>query len=247
MELITLRGGHTTTDRRLDFLPHKDPRSRNYAAVDNLGPDQTIPRTKTWYLKQRLDQGNEGACVLFSLGHELACRPVAVSKITESPESAAWLKRRYHDAQRIDAWEGGSYEGADPFYEGTGLVAGGKILTDIGLFAEYRWAFGEEDLYLSIGHLGPAVIGVNWYEGMHHPDSKGRLQITGNVAGGHAILVRGVSVKHQMYRLTNSWGRGYGVNGEVFLSRADMARLLAENGECLIPVHRRNPRVDWTN
>lgn len=56
--------------------------------------------------------------------------------------------------------------------------------------------------------------------------------------GGHAILCNGVNVKSGLYRLHNSWGESWGVNGEAFISRADMATLLKRQGEACIPVKR---------
>lgn len=246
MQFLPLRGGYSTTDPRLDFLPEKDERSREYPAVRLLGSAQQTPISKVWDLSARLDQGQEGQCVMYSLSHELAAEPVPVELPNNEIMLKKWITKRYHQAQREDQWPGGGYEGADPNYEGTSLLGGVKVLHALGLFQEYRWAFGEEDLFVSLGHLGPACIGVNWYAGMGQPDSNGLLNVSGQHIGGHAIIVRGVDVENGIYRLTNSWGRSYGVDGECFMTRQDMARLLGEEGECLIPVGRETPVVDWT-
>ena len=83
------------------------------------------------------------------------------------------------------------------------------------------------------------VIGINWYEGMFDPgyvkDATGTYRITvvptGAIAGGHCLLVNGVNVEAQVYRLKNSWGRGWGANGRASISFSNMARLLSEDGE----------------
>ena len=67
-----------------------------------------------------------------------------------------------------------------------------KILQKLGLFKEYRWAFSFDDLVLGIGRNGPAVLGINWYEGMGTPDGNNFIAPTGAHVGGHAILARAV-------------------------------------------------------
>jgi C1A family cysteine protease len=103
---------------------------------------------------------------------------------------------------------------------------------------EYRWGFGVEDLALTIGHHGPCVIGINWYEDMFNPNGDGLIKPGGKLAGGHAILVFGYSDRHRLFRLRNSWGEGWGVGGNCFLAYEDMDRLLHEDGEVCAPVHR---------
>ena len=66
----------------------------------------------------------------------------------------------------------------------------------------------------------------------------GFLNVTGPIVGGHAILVRAVSIKRQAVLLHNSWGPGWGANGTAWLRFADLDRLLAEDGECCVPTRR---------
>lgn len=247
--MFFLRGGYTTYDARLDFLPYKDERSRQYNILAAAPPEEGPQKDTILYEldpKLRLNQGKEGQCVLYAITHALMTKPHDLSdKLLQYGEPALkkWMKRRYHDAQRIDEWEGGSYPGAYPFYEGTSLLAAAK---SINLLKEYRWAFGEQQLHQSLlqGH-GPAVIGVNWYSHMHRPNKDGLIRVKGSKTGGHAIMVRGVD--KDLYRLTNSWGNKYGINGECFLSRQDMDTLLQQDGECLFPLVDAEdpPEIDW--
>jgi hypothetical protein len=138
----------------------------------------------------------------------------------------------------IDPWPGGSYPGASPFYEGTSVLAGVKIAHAQGWFDEYRWAFSLDELIMGVGHNGPAVLGVAWYEGMYFPDADGFVHIKGNRVGGHCILCNAVNVKHKYFTLTNSWGAGWGMVGTCFISFDDMERLLAERGEAVFFIHR---------
>jgi len=231
---MQLRNGSTTDDPRLDRLIQFDERSTSFPI--RMLVEAKKPRSYTWRCNSWLDQGREGACVGFSWSHELAARPV------ELAVDAGYARRLYHDAQRIDEWPGGSYPGARPVYEGTSVLAGAKVLRRVGRIPEYRWAFGLQDLILAVGYQGPAVIGVNWYEGMFKPGPDRFLRVTGDLAGGHAITVIGVSIPRRAFLLHNSWGRGWGWNGRAYLSWTDMERLLHEGGEACIPTVRgRNP------
>lgn len=234
--MFQLRNGARTNDPRLDRIPHRDPRSLNYPVRALFGaPAEELPlRGYTWSVPVHLDQGREGACVGFAFAHELAARPHVVLGTSDE-----FARRIYRVAQRIDPWEGGSYPGAFPFYEGTAVDAGAKALKKAGYYAEYRWAHSERELALTVGYKGPVVIGVNWYTGMFSPNSDGFLEVTGQVEGGHAILVNGFSASRGLYKLWNSWGPDWGMGGAAYLSRGDMARLLLENGEACLPLRTR--------
>lgn len=212
-----------STDPRLGRLPDFDERSRAFPIMATI--DATTPRSYTWTCPIVLDQGAEGSCVGHAWAHEIAARPGTWN-------ASSYLARLiYKEAQKIDPWPGESYEG-------TSVLAGAKISTSLGHYREYRWAFGLQDLILALGYKGPAVLGINWYESMFNPSATGVLSVSGAVAGGHAILANGVSVTKQLVRLHNSWGPNWGINGEAFISFANLARLLNEGGEACIPVTR---------
>jgi len=219
---MKLRGGFRTTDKRLDRIPQFDERSRNFP-IRALVPKKQ--RSYTWSCKAWLDQGREGACVGFAWAHDLNARPKIIAV------DNSYARGIYTSAQKIDEWAGEAYEG-------TSVLAGAKVVSNIGYMTEYRWAFGLDDLILAVGYAGPAVLGLNWYEGMFQPDTKGFLKPTGRLAGGHAILCHSVNVKEKYFKLHNSWGQDWGVNGECFISFEDMDRLLHEQGEACVPVVR---------
>lgn len=208
-------------DRRIQF----DNRSRNFPIRMAL-PSVAPPRSYTWSCPIWLDQGSEGACVGFSVAQEAAARPVSVKNVTT--DTAQWVYRR---AQELDIWPGQDYDG-------TSVIAGIKAGKELGWYQEYRWAFGLNDLILALGYKGPAVLGINWYEGMFDTDARGLVHVTGSIVGGHAILATGVSVKKKLVRLHNSWGQDWGLGGDCYISFDDLNRLLHEEGEACIPVKR---------
>ncbi len=210
-----------TFDRRVQF----DERSRNFP-VRALLAAAVKPRSYTWPCPVQLDQGSEGACVGFSVSHEAAAKPVCIPAVTDATARALYQRARY-----LDEWPGEDYEG-------TSVLAGVKAGNEFGWYPEYRWAFGLDDLILAVGHKGPAVLGVNWHEGQMDADDRGFIHVTGPVVGGHAILCRGVNVKSKYFTLRNSWGSGWGLNGDCRISFEGMDKLLRADGEACIPVRR---------
>lgn len=216
------------TDRGLGRLVEFDERSRSYPIRPLLAA--VAPRSYTWgvpHTNTPLDQGREGACVGFAWCHEAAARPVVEQNITD-----VVARDVYRSAQRIDQWPGEAYEG-------TSVLAGAKIMLERGYIREYRWCFDLNDVLTTVSRRGPVVLGINWYEDMFDPDENGYLHPRGLLAGGHAILCAGVSVKRRDVTLFNSWGPGWGNVGRARLTWDDLDRLLHESGEACVPLRRR--------
>lgn len=227
-----LRNNEATEDKRLDRLVQFDERSRNFP-IRSLVEDKPL-RSYTWRCEEWFDQGKEGACVAYALGHELASRPAETRGMEDN-----WLvKNVYWEAQKIDPWSGGSYPGASPVYEGTSVLAGIKVLHKKKFFQSYRWAFGLRDVLLGVGRNGPAVIGVPWKEGMFRPDSDGFIHATGRTMGGHAVIIRAINVKEGYVTIRNSWGKNWGVSGDCYMKFDDLEKILQEWGEAVFLVKR---------
>jgi hypothetical protein len=228
-----LRDGSKVRDARLTRIAQFDEKSRKFPIRKLLKGKE--PRSRLWGCDLVLDQGEEGACVGAACTHELIAKPKPVRGLNMrfAREQVYW------EAQKLDEWDGGSYPGAKPQYEGTSVLCGVKVLQKLGYIEEYRWSFSLDDLALAVGHVGPAILGLVWYDGMFEPHSCGYLHATGKASGGHAILCRGVNVKERYFVLHNSWGSKWGNGGTAKVSFADMAKLLKEEGEAVVPLVRR--------
>lgn len=240
MPTYTLKDGTSSFDRRLDRIPAFDQRSLNFPVGAALNEEQQTPISHMWTAPPDtpvLNQQAEGACVGFGITHELLYYPVAVRGLDASfaREKIYWV------AQREDPWPGGSYPEASPRYEGTSVLYGIKAAADLGYYKEYRWATSEKDMALGVGYIGPAIIGIDWYEGMFAPDSKGFIHPTGEKVGGHCTLIVGINVRDGYYTLHNSWGPSWGVHGNAKIRREDMAKLIGDNGEVCIITERTLP------
>lgn len=203
-----------------------DERNTNYH-IRKLLPPGFIPRSMFWVCDTWLNQGNVGSCVGNSFAHDLASNPIPVKNVTEEVA----LKIYYH-AQSLDGIPG--------VHEGTSVLAGIKSVQ--ALYPDsstgYHWAFNVNDLILTLSHVGPVILGINWYTGFFTPDSSGEVHKTGIVEGGHAILCNYLDTKRRGFWLHNSWGIGWGKAGTCFMSYDVLSQLLNENGEACVPTGR---------
>lgn len=140
--LGTRRGGHCVC------LPHKGFRD-----------------ARGWY--PYYNQGQEGRCVQFGTSRAMSLLNRKRYEIAET-DVGRWL---YWEAQRTDEWEGGSYPGGHPHYEGTSVRAALEIVRAQGIIparrsapsptdgiTAYRWAASIEDVLVALGREGASEI-----------------------------------------------------------------------------------------
>ena len=238
----TLRGGNVTSDPRLDRVPEHDARSRAYDVRALLAAPTVLPplRSFTWPNRYVSDQGSEGACVGHGhVGRSVNAPIISATKGTTDDDVSEMAFRAYKDAQLVDEWPGEDYDG-------TSVLAGAKVMTEEGMYTSYWWAFNIDSVLLAIAYVGPVVLGIPWLDTMFHPRPSGLLDCTGKIAGGHCIRARGVRLHAKLageglapievVRLTNSWGRDYGLNGDAYIRVDDLAELLEDEGDACVPV-----------
>lgn len=207
-----------------------DDRSRGYAVRELLAQVERSsiiwPGPRTIY-----DQGSTSSCVGQSVKRLINTRPIS-ARLRYEKRARLDPMKLYREAQKLDPWEGESYEG-------TSTLAGFKAAKKHGYLAgEYRWCFGLDDVLDAVSAYGPVVIGIEWTYGMFEPDDLHMIHPTGTLAGGHAILLAGIDVENELVTLINSWGRGWGYHGRCFLSWADLDDLLRRDGEAVTIKYR---------
>lgn len=212
----------------LDRREYFDERSRDFPVAPLLAGHADRVKTVWEPRPAPLDQGSEGACVGFAWSHELAATPHRY-EVDDSSAFALYRAARDYDAQMGNHWD-----------EGASLLAGAKAAKAGGWLAEYRWAFGLEEVLDTLVQQGPVVLGIGWYEQMYSTDPSGLVVVDGDRVGGHAIMANGYWPDHPEFGdvviWTNSWGRDYGLEGCGFIRTADLDRLLRDNGEACIPL-----------
>ena len=231
-------------ERRIfDWKSRHDERSRNYPVTSLFGaPPDGHRKRRMWYPPiTLLDQGQEGACVGFAWAIELLGSPNRVRLGADGPADA-FARKVYRNAQKIDEWPGENYEG-------TSILAGAKVVQQLGFIESYYWAFGVEQVIETLLTLGPVVVGIPWYASMYETDDKGLVEVSGPWVGGHAITLTGYSRRRfhsgmeDVIRWRNSWGSSYGLRGTGYIRVNDLANLLSQNGEACVPTGRRTERV----
>jgi len=218
---IRLRDGSLTHDPRLDRLVQFDERSRDYPITADPR-FSTVLKSRTWGLKLRLDQGREGACTGFARAHDLAAHPSPARGI-----SNAVAQDLYYRARRLDEWPGENYEGSSVL---------GAILAarEVGYVGEFRWGFGIDQTLGALSNVAGVVFGTPWLDSMYEPGPDGILDLSGTEIGGHSYFGRGICVPVNGYirpwanrkaiktsvpmiRVTNSWDRDWGIDGEALI------------------------------
>lgn len=210
-----------------------DERSRNYNIAEEVR-DKPL-RSYTWTLGFPVLDQIGGSCVGNGLTHELMARPARVQGL----DQYFALNSIYFEAQKNDPWPGGAYPGANPFYEGTSVLAGFKQVVTLGYYTGYKWSFTLNDALLAIGYMGGGIAGINWLTDMMNTDSDGFIHPTGKIEGGHAIYINSINVREKSISFPNSWGEDWGISGYGKLSFDNFGKLLSDQGEFGIPVGRK--------
>jgi hypothetical protein len=227
-----------TTWKHVEKYPIRKLLSGEPITVEDVLP---LPPYRAHY-----DQGQEGACVGFSLSWMM-------SVLNRRLYNARNL---YTTAQTIDEWDD------TPPGEGTSVRAGCDVLRQVGHWqrlrfgriappglepgiSENRWATQVDELRECIHKGIPFVLGVNWYQNFDTPvpkqvGTKSREFWIGNgslgrLRGGHAICGYAASDKRQAFKLVNSWGISWPL---VWIGYDVVQRLLDEEGEACLVVDR---------
>ena len=226
-----------STDPRLNRHVEHDDRSLAFAAP-------VIPRSaiQAHHWPRRcvvLDQLRIGSCVgnAFAgwVGTDNAVRQ-GRADVTE--DTALDLYRR---ATRLDEFDG-QWEPDDTGSSGLG---GAKALQQAGYATSYTHAFALAALATAL-QSGPALIGVAWYQSMYDPAPDGRISVDPRsaLAGGHELIVdtfEPLTGPDDRYWITNSWSVSWAQEGRAYFTSADLATLLADDGDVTVPAALATP------
>jgi hypothetical protein len=228
-------------NRTLDYVPRLVEANRRF----RLTPaDPALLKTaRYWTGGVVLDQGQEGSCVGHGVVGEYLASPVRGKpgslgdRQFYGPASVGHQLAVdvYNRARQIDEFEG-------DFTDGTSVRAGMLVARERGWVSGFQWAFNLTELRTAL-ESGPVVIGVEWREDSYDTQPNGDLRVGGPVAGGHCVVVTGYSPNYAgrgaRYRLRNSWGASFGINGNCYIKPDDLDSILFRSGgEAAIPVGR---------
>lgn len=220
--------------RVLDRRVEHDPASRAFQAA--VAPKLT---TVTWRAPGTaghgpvLNQNGYGGCTFWSLTHTLNSEKLFTRRrgLLGNPQAYSG----YVLTTQVDEFPGQMPE------EDTGSsgLSACKAARQLGYISAYHHAFGI-DQALGAAGLGPVITGVSWRDTMWEPDSRGYLDISGRIVGGHEIAVIGINTRLERVTILNQWynedGTVWGRNGRAYLRFADWDALLRDQGDVTVPV-----------
>ena len=184
----------------------------------------TLPASRSWRGPAlRVNQGNHGYCVGYAGSNWEGAAPI-MDAITNQTGTDLYMACK---AIPGEPWPG--QEGTSDRY----LM---QVLKNQGRVARYLWAQKPDDIKNWILGQGGVLVGTNWYERMFDPETSighGGLWLRpgGNIAGGHEWLIRRYYAPWDAYRMRNSWGPNWAMNGEAWIAASDLYRLVfSESG-----------------
>lgn len=228
---------------RLGRHVQHDPRSRAYAVSEDLLPSTYTSATHSVRIPV-LDQGDRGSCTGNAAEGYVGSDPLYAAipaKVPARPSGDAAADEDqavalYSAATRLDDIHG-TYPPTDT---GSTGVAVAKAAQQAGLIAGYQHAFSLDTALRTLAAT-PLIVGVNWYEGFDTPNSAGLVKISGQPRGGHEFLLYAIDAEKQLVGARNSWGQGFGVDGNFWFSFDDFGRLLDEDGDATLFVPLTSP------
>lgn len=202
--------------------------------VSSILPTTSFITEKYWYPDGWWgNQGQTTHCVAFSWLHWIEDGPVVQDFDAKRVKPMVDPKAFYTACRDRDGIPGTDYLG-------TSVRAGAKVLKELGLITEYRWATNINEVINTLLNVGPMVVGTKWFKNMNTPNAKGIIDIGGTQDGGHAYVLNGIDTKKGYIRIKNSWGRDtWGVQGHAFIKIDDFQKLLASRGEACIALEKK--------
>lgn len=204
-----------------DFRPAlvPDPIDERDVVLSAYLKPRRIPKAVEWYFSELpiKDQGQTNTCVGQSCTY--------LKEVQEYFEHKAVFEfdanKLYEDCKKIDDYPG----------DGTFLRIGLKILFNDGLSANglstperykissYARLEGVEDMKYALASTGPIVVGIKVYENMENVKEDGFVpESEGSFLGGHAVMITGYDDTRGGFRMVNSWGKEWGIDGTAWLS-----------------------------
>lgn len=220
---------NTTIKHGLGHIELADPRDALFPLSAVL-PERPFVSQKMWWDNGWWgDQGNTSMCTIFSWSHWLEDGPMIQDELGNREKPLFDVTKFYAKAQLNDGLPGTNYNGST-------VRAVAKILKELNVISEYRWAESVDDIVTCLLTLGPVVVGTRWFTDMFKPDGQYVVHPTGGMAGGHAYLLNGVDTDKKLIRIKNSWGKAWGDQGHAFISFDDFATLLANGGQACMAI-----------
>lgn len=210
-------------DRRLGRQLVHDERSRGYTV--GAAVDPSTWRTKSVRVYDPIPNPNQpvGNCTACAKAMQFNA---AGNRITGKVLNMQWALERYRLFTRRDPFPGAW----EPDDTGSSGLASCQVMVDTGEGGEYRWNMAGADGCVQLVMGGVVTSnGTWWYESMFDPDSRGRVEPSGDRVGGHQWVTRGYDADADETINRCWWGPGF---RDFRLKREHHNDLLMDDGDC---------------
>lgn len=220
-KLSSYFAGKNNFSLKRDFRPAlvPDPVDERDIVLKAYLKPRRIPKAVEWYFSELpiRDQGQTNTCV----GQSCSSMKIAQEYFEHKAIFDFDGYSLYDECKKIDDYSG----------DGTFLRIALKVLANDGLspngistlekykIGSYARLEGLEDMKYALASTGPIVIGIKVYENMENVKEDGFVpEAEGSMLGGHAILITGYDDTKGGFRMVNSWGKDWGIDGTAWLS-----------------------------
>lgn len=210
------------TGKRLGRHVRHDPRSRNFAVTPQ--PLDTLKSVRHHRHVPVFDQGQVGSCTGNACAGALSTAPF---RHRFSEHTAVEI---YSAAETIDG--DGPYPPND---NGSSGLSVAQVALNKKWISRYDHCFNLPAVLTAL-QTGPVLLGVSWLSGFDNPSKTGQMKVTGSVRGGHEICADEIDVENQRVWITNSWSSAWGISGRAWWTWADLAKVLADQGDATVLV-----------
>lgn len=220
------------TDRKVNLITEIDHRDLPIAPLLTLAESPSITKKFWWDNGWWGNQGSTEECTAYSWTHWVE-DTMLNDKLFEQLKKPLWnMDDFYHKLQKNDGIPGIGYQGST-------VRAGAKVLKEMNVIEEYRWASTVDEIAQCILTIAPMVVGTTWFMDMFKPDRRYHVHAEGSSAGGHAYVLNGVDTDQKIFRIKNSWGKDWGDGGHAYISFDDFDKLLKMGGQACIAVREK--------
>ena len=171
--------------------------------------------------REPLDQGMTNHCVGFGGAN------FGINLPTETNFSNQDGHRLYYLCKEVD--------GEPKNEDGSYVRSIAQVLREQGRIEAYAFANSLASIKWWLLNRGPIIVGTIWTTGMFTLKPEDIVDISGEPAGGHCYLLNGYR-KDDYIRIQNSWGYGWGTNGQAWISTADFEQIFRYGGEAVTSV-----------
>lgn len=228
---------------RKKYISSSDPRLKRHVRHDSrsllfLAPESDLGTLKSIRHEVHiptLDQGQLGSCTGNAGTLAIATGALWVPQVqARLSANDAVLDEQFAVALYSAATMQDNFDGYYPPVDtGSDGLSVAKVLKSWGLINGYTHATSLNAALTALAKQ-PVIIGIGWHDSMYNPTSAGYIAVNGPVVGGHEICLDELDVEKELVWIHNSWSDAWGIEGRACLGWEDLAKLLADDGDCTI-------------